>query len=72
MVAEIAGPNGIDETQLFVEPMQWMDEVVDGQVQGKLYCPGWVQVLLPHYLQTSHLFSFVNLPNFSPLCCSGS
>ena len=47
VVVEIAGANGTDETQLFVEPMQWMDEVVDGQVQGKLYCPGWVQIRCP-------------------------
>ncbi|KAK9857157.1 hypothetical protein WJX84_001541 [Apatococcus fuscideae] len=25
---------------LFVEPMQWMSEISNGQVQGKLYCPG--------------------------------
>lgn len=29
-----------EATQLFVEPMQWMEEVFEGKINGKLYCPG--------------------------------
>lgn len=38
LVMECAGES--KDTQLFVEPMQWMEEVVAGHVQGKLHCPG--------------------------------
>jgi hypothetical protein len=34
------GAESREATQLFVEPMQWMEEVFEGKINGKLYCPG--------------------------------
>ncbi|KAK9812886.1 hypothetical protein WJX72_005260 [[Myrmecia] bisecta] len=35
------GPGDADtESSLFVEPLRWMENVVGGEVQGKLHCPG--------------------------------
>ena len=28
-----------EDSCVFVEPMQWMQHAIEGQVQGKLYCP---------------------------------
>lgn len=31
---------GEDRGSLWLEPMQWMQELSNGDTQGKLYCPG--------------------------------
>ena len=41
LYAETRDDPGEVGTSLFVEPLQWMQAELDnGNVQGKLYCPG--------------------------------
>ncbi|DBA89125.1 hypothetical protein WJX77_003176 [Trebouxia sp. C0004] len=38
--SKVGSEQGEDRGSLWVEPMQWMQELSDGATQGKLYCPG--------------------------------
>lgn len=37
--AKGGGEQGEDRGSLWVTPMQWMQELSNGETQGKLYCP---------------------------------